>query len=861
MRVAWSQVGSHAGAQKGSQSLGSTRHLLDAVWSFAWACKEMFGGFCNRRTSQLAQRTKSVVITKHHDATPATLSFGNMSDELYPHAKYLMKDTSSTTKWKLVDFATFHAKNPSWKPERGVLQLFAQSATLCWMENRGEGVQKERVVTTEIHCMPKILQRGNASAIFNAVEGSHAPLPLPEIKHLANDMEFILVSEVPDNCSANVLKKAKTIMEYEDLDNVFYFQDACLVHKLNSILRHATAEHDLIGHLYAVACIANTPRYRAHLLKTLKAVVQEDMGEFYCLGVYPPSVAWVDDMESILCKTLLRTDRVAGGESPQEVNANNVPLARRDTVEKLKQFCNGNPNADRVAHYCTEACGCGSKEVAAEKVFATIVEAKLVGPFHVPAKNRWGSASLTLAQVAAGTMIHGLLPRVFVRAFGGAQADNAEDDDEEDFRAANRRKLAKAMDFFTNKQPQRAMEAAVACWLSEGIHGYWRQVEYLDSRGDALLHVVQRNLVAPLLHDMTTSLTHTTEQWARPLHGRFAKDFVGQAALCTTIRNMTSEILAHLHTRIVLHFEQPQFQLLDLLATSQTREQKQKIIDDFMAYDDCCLNPEFSRKIKHYFEASHASMLDNDEFLSMLRMWSKSTHVTNMHIEREFASSKKSCTQRVPAVRRFIATMYLGKLLRIHKAAGGVDSKYGPSRKTLVTRGLIKAGQNARSKSNRYKICNPKRESGLFNFMKSRCPKGLSKTARNIKLKELAAEFRRLPLAARRCWVTDRAGLAEVADHSSTSDVNHYSIQIADRLWGCSDENHVITEHAMQTFLRDTWGVHDFSLRQVCGKADKAADLFARDEGQVKPSMSSMTNLDYPSCFDLSWFSSQTAVC
>ena len=50
------------------------------------------------------------------------------------------------------------------------------------------------------------MARGNASVIFNAVEGVEAPLPLPCIVALASDLELLLVSEVSDNCSAKCSK-------------------------------------------------------------------------------------------------------------------------------------------------------------------------------------------------------------------------------------------------------------------------------------------------------------------------------------------------------------------------------------------------------------------------------------------------------------------------------------------------------------------------------------------------------------------------------------------------------------------------------------------------------------------------------
>ena len=244
MRVAWSQIGSHAASQRGTLSLNSTRRGFQALWSMACACRRMFGNLCTKALAEVPSKTTSIVIAKHHDATPVTLAFGALTEEVYPHAKYVIKETQGQKKWTLVDFSTYASKHPGSRPERGVLQLFAQTCSLFWLEPQG---CEEKLVCKEIYDMPKILERGNASTIFNAVEGIAAPLPMPSIKSLALDLEFLLVSEVPDNCSANVLKKAQTILEYQDISNLFYFHDA-------QVECHLATSHSRAGSHWTLAC-------------------------------------------------------------------------------------------------------------------------------------------------------------------------------------------------------------------------------------------------------------------------------------------------------------------------------------------------------------------------------------------------------------------------------------------------------------------------------------------------------------------------------------------------------------------------------------------------------------------------------
>ena len=769
---------------------------------------------CTKELAEVPQKASAITIAKHHDATPATLAFGSMTEQVYPHAKYIMKDTSCHQRWTLVDFATYASKFPTSRPERGVLQLFAQTCSLFWMEKKGT---HETLVQREIYDMPKILQRGNASTIFNAVEGYAAPLPMPSIKALANDVEYVMVTEVPDNCSANVLKKAQTILEYQDVPNVFYYHDACLAHKLTAILRQATAEADLIGHLHAVAYVANMPRYRAQLLKALRSIVQEDLETHFHVGEIPPSDEWAADSDEICSKTVLRESRVAGSQQPHSMEWETVSAQKRRAMEKLKQFVNGSPHSDFIAHYCNEGCQCLNRQDAVEKVYACILDAKLLGPFQVPSKNRWGSASLTLAQVSAGMLISAVLPRAFLRAFGDAEAEQARaPEDEDDFRAACRKKMVKALHFFQERKPGQAMQCLVACWLSEGVHSYWREVEYHDARGDALLHVVQKDMVA---YDLTKALLKSTEAWSRPLHLRFATHVEGQSKLCATIRSMASAILGQLHSRIVLHFEKPQFHLLHLLAPDLSAAQKQETAATFMGFHDCCLNPEFARKIKSHFRGSATPMLESASFLELLKVWAKTTHITNMHVEREFAASKQCCPQKTPLAQRLAATMFLDKLARIHRAAGGADCKYGKTRETCSRGSVRRVGRKVLGNSSRCAKRNPKRDTGLFHYLHSRCPKRLSRAVRRQKFKDLSNEFKRLPLPAQRVWLPSSGLETSLQDEPEL--VDHYSVHIGDKLWGCSTQATAVSADVLGTFLKDTWAMESFSLRQVFEKAEK----------------------------------------
>ena len=74
-----------------------------------------------------ASKVRSVLLCLHHDATPVTVAFGALHEDLWQHARYLQHDGE---KLHLLSFEKYKQLSKRAAPQRGVVELFAQTKDL-----------------------------------------------------------------------------------------------------------------------------------------------------------------------------------------------------------------------------------------------------------------------------------------------------------------------------------------------------------------------------------------------------------------------------------------------------------------------------------------------------------------------------------------------------------------------------------------------------------------------------------------------------------------------------------------------------------------------------------------------------------
>ena len=151
----------------------------------------------------------SLVLQRGFDATPIEVSFGSLSGALRPYARYFVLERGE---WKLKSYEEMQI-NKRGSLTYGRIELLAQTVEICWSEkterkHEWQHVQHQRKTMS----LPTILQRCSASCIDSAVNKSIRPLSTEMLIRLARNVKWILLHEVPDNHSANVLKR-KAISE------------------------------------------------------------------------------------------------------------------------------------------------------------------------------------------------------------------------------------------------------------------------------------------------------------------------------------------------------------------------------------------------------------------------------------------------------------------------------------------------------------------------------------------------------------------------------------------------------------------------------------------------------------------------
>eukprot|EP00972_Heterocapsa_arctica_P081046 11942737-Heterocapsa_arctica.AAC.1 len=116
------------------------------------------------------------------------LKFGQLQEALCPHARYTIRD-SEHGKWKLVKFGDFRALHPRAAPSKVVLELMAQTVSLNWSQR---GPPRNSRHARQITVPPQVLERADASTIYNAVEGCSSGLPLETILRLGQKLRYVM---------------------------------------------------------------------------------------------------------------------------------------------------------------------------------------------------------------------------------------------------------------------------------------------------------------------------------------------------------------------------------------------------------------------------------------------------------------------------------------------------------------------------------------------------------------------------------------------------------------------------------------------------------------------------------------------
>ena len=254
------------------------------------------------KLQRIAAEKRVPFVQKNYDNTEELVVFGRLEGILIPVARYPVKYDGENF-WRKVgvdEFLRFQRQERginAQQTHQGIIHIMAQSAKCTWTNN------DDSLEGFTIWGRPQALQRGNSSTIYRAVEGETGCMPKASEEALA-ECDLIFKQEIPDACTANKRKKAKSLQVMDG--KVWDWSGDCGAHQGVRVV--AAREKRRMGDIYSfyVTC-SNTS-----LQSRLQAALKEK-----CQGI------WVDNADpdprdirrnkEILKFTLMRRVQVRSG--------------------------------------------------------------------------------------------------------------------------------------------------------------------------------------------------------------------------------------------------------------------------------------------------------------------------------------------------------------------------------------------------------------------------------------------------------------------------------------------------------------------------------------------------------------------
>ncbi len=689
LRTAFGSVGKGCIASSGVDGTKNTLDCISGVAAAAVLCQ--IEKVEAHLVSLQEGGSESHIVGRYYDATPMRLSFQRpeLRQLLMPLARYLLKDEISG-RWKTVPFEVYSKVHPHSKLKCGVLEVFAQQATITSTNADGLWVQRELKVP------PCILAHANASCIHAACERVPG-LNLESVKQLCAKSKAVFLNDGPDNAKANTRKKQFVAKELRHVDNLLMNHTGCGAHLLHRVIVTALPESDIVGDVHAVAFTCSQVRHQARLQRVLWDVV-----EGMEISFMPPDPDCLARNKLIASRTLCRRIDVTTGALVDGATIFSMPAhdEKRARVDKLLMMLNGDWTQDRLRHHCVPGvCCCSSEDETRSNTFAALLEngATLGTDSNLPSKNRWGTTTATAAEVAAFVMCHAVLPQILRRAFpysAIAAAPLAADADEEEAHRERIRSKARRACCVT-KEPLRRCQVSLVAWVTSPIDELFAKMQYLDERGNALLDLVRSGGPLTVCQQKATAMLQPQSE----LHP-FMSHFKDIAALPGCARKILASMVAQLWLRFAA-YEQFPLRLALLAHPASTDAEKCSIANEVFSSPLCCMDIDFTHKVRRLFETAD-QLLSDQAFLRGLRLWAAQTKSTNMHLERQLAQVKRSVCQvgkTAPDAERLVSLGFLGQMLASHKCHGGEDCRVHTRAQLLRQGAPLRAGAKHRAKS------------------------------------------------------------------------------------------------------------------------------------------------------------------
>jgi hypothetical protein len=187
-----------------------------------------------------------------------------------------------------------------------------------------------------------ILERTTASCISTGFEQGVPNLSTEKLNALAKQTKFLMLMEVPDNISANFLKRKETASKLAA--NILYPPGNCVAHRLSRIATVSLREDDTIGDIYKTQLVAQSPPHATKLSKSLDRACEEmDILDPFA---HPPDQVCTKMLKQILDYTTMRRFELVRGRADQDGSLWNVKgaIERQEKNQRLVDMLDGVDN-------------------------------------------------------------------------------------------------------------------------------------------------------------------------------------------------------------------------------------------------------------------------------------------------------------------------------------------------------------------------------------------------------------------------------------------------------------------------------------------------------------------------------------
>ena len=303
--------------------------------------------------------------------------------------------------------------------------------------------------------------------------------------------------------------------------------------------------------------------------------------------------------------------------------------------ERFLSFWNGDPRSPKPCHWCN---GCCADDASfREAAFAVGCQFSIVcigSSVRVPSKNRWGTVGAALGQTLAGMLFNDTLPQVAGIAFPHWASPDSPMEDNDGFRLFNRRKTWRMTR--TLACPMYKENMAFLSWLLVPIEHALQAAQRLSDSPNPLQNLLTgRDPIKCAIqeYERMTSVP-LAESYFRVLHWYYP-EHTQEQSLATKIMCVAGQLWWRW-----LPYRSWSLTFVGFVA-SCPHDRAQATAAALYGARDCCLDADFSRKARELFESKDC-MLQDDEFIDLVRRWLRHSKVDNMNCERLLARFRKA---------------------------------------------------------------------------------------------------------------------------------------------------------------------------------------------------------------------------